>query len=269
LRVADLDRALLFYQGKLGFRLRAQHEQTAYLSATGEEPDHLRLTERPGAKPKPRRTTGLFHAAIRLPSRKALADVLLRLLRQHVEPQGFSDHGVSEAIYLSDPDGNGLELYADRPRSEWAHRAGQVVMVTEPLDMNGLLAHVTDEAGATGLDPKTDIGHVHLQVADLAKTEEFYHGQLGFEVTQRSYPGALFFAAAGYHHHIGANIWAGRSLPRPPEDAAGLMAFSVVAPNVGDRASHRVVEDPDGNRIELITDSRPEAGPNREIANTD
>ncbi len=256
MRVADLDRALLFYEKQLGFHERVRNDRTVYLSATGQEPDHLRLTEFPGAKPKPRRTTGLFHVAIRLPSRQALADTLARLVRQHVNPQGFANHGVSEAIYLSDPDGTGVELYADRPRSEWMYREGEVTMITDPLDVNGLLALAPKNSGASELDRGADIGHVHLQVSDLVRTEEFYRGELGMEVTQRSYPGALFFAFGQYHHHVGANVWAGRNVPRPPENTAGLAAFSMVAPKTSQPASDRVVEDPDGNRIELTADAR-------------
>ncbi len=153
--------------------------------------------------------------------------------------QGGADHGVSEALYLADPDGNGLELYRDRPRSEWRWSDGQVAMVTDPLDAAGLLGTISPAEGWPGLDPRTVIGHVHLHVSDLARAETFYHGLLGLDVTQRSYPGALFLAAGGYHHHLGVNIWAGRGAPPPPEDAVGLIAFAVDVPD--DDVWHQII----------------------------
>lgn len=230
LQVRDLGRSLAFYRDLLGFREIGREGATVLLSATGALPPMWVLTARLGARPKPPRTTGLYHVAIRLPTRRDLAQVFQRLLAHGWPFQGFSDHGVSEALYLPDPDGNGLEIYRDRPRDQWPWREGRLAMVTQPLDVEDLLREA--EAGpAQGLPPGTDIGHVHLHVADLEEAEAFYCGVLGLEVTQRDYPGARFFAAGGYHHHVGTNIWAGRGAPPPPPDAVGLLAFTLVVPD--------------------------------------
>ncbi len=234
LRVTDLDRALGFYRDLLGFRELEREGATVSLSATGTRPVHLLLTAQRGAQPKPPRTTGLFHVAIRLPDRAALASLFQRLLARDWPLQGAADHAVSEAIYLADPDGNGLELYADRPRDTWTRSAdGQIVMVTDPLDARDLLAQARDSAAWDGIAPGTDIGHVHVQVSDLARSETFYAGLLGLGVTQRGYPGALFLAADGYHHHLGVNIWAGQGAPPPPADAVGLITFALRLPDAG------------------------------------
>jgi catechol 2,3-dioxygenase len=133
---------------------------------------------------------------------------------------------VSEAIYLSDTDGNGVELYADRPRSQWRREQGEVAMVTTPLDLDNLMA---SSRPATADPPgPPDLGHIHLNVDDLAVAERFYSEFLGMAVTQRSYPGALFFAAGGYHHHIGANIWAGKTAP--PANSVGLISYRLEVP---------------------------------------
>ena len=232
LRVRDLDNALDFYQLILGLRVIERDGDVASLSASGAPPALLVLEGRPDALPRPYRSTGLYHFAILLPDRRALAQALLRLARRRWPLQGASDHLVSEALYLADPEGNGIELYADRPRSAWQIRPdGEIAMATEPLDVDALLR----EAGPAYDDdatmhPGAVIGHVHLNVSDLGAAESFYRGVLGFDVTTRSYPGALFLAAGGYHHHIGTNIWAGRGAPRPPEGAAGLVHFEVIVP---------------------------------------
>lgn len=267
LRVADVARSLDFYRDRLGLREIRRDGGTVHLSATGAEPAHLILTEQPNAQRKPRRSIGLYHVAIRLPNRKRLAETFRQLIVNKVEFGGFSDHVVSEALYLDDPDGNGLELYRDRPREEWRTRNGMVEMDTKPLDLEDLLAQAGDEP-YTGIDPATDIGHVHLHVSSLPRAEAFYSGVLGFDVMQRNYPGALFVAAGGYHHHLGLNTWAG-STP-PPADAVGLIAYSLVIPNAAaydrliarayeagtpvERASdgRTFVRDQDGNSIELV-----------------
>jgi catechol 2,3-dioxygenase len=232
LQVADLNRSLGFYRDLLGFRLVSLDGPMAMLSATGQAPYHVLLTERPGARRKPPRTTGLYHVAIRYPSRRSLARTLRRLMENEWPFEGFADHKVSEALYLTDPDGNGVELYADRPRDGWLLQGGQVVMATDPIDLQNLLAEVAaDTAAWDGADPGTDIGHVHLHVSDLARAEAFYHGLLGLDVTQRGYPGALFLSAGGYHHHLAVNVWAGVGAPPPPLDAAGLVSFALYIPD--------------------------------------
>ncbi len=277
LQVRDRERALAFYRDLLGFREIGREGATVLLSAAGSLPPLLALTERPGARPKPPRTTGLYHVAIRLPTRRDLARALRRLLEHGWPFQGFSDHGVSEALYLADPDGNGLEIYRDRPREQWPWWAGRLRMVTKPLDVEDLLREATPEPW-DGLPAGTDIGHIHLHVADLDEAEAFYSGILGLEVTQRDYPGARFFAAGGYHHHVGTNVWAGRGAP-PPADAVGLRAFALVVPEEAAWAGIRAralaaglpvregpsvlfLRDPSANRLQVVLEDRfvPEEG---------
>jgi len=275
LQVSDLNHALKFYQELVGFKTISRNGETATLSATGQLPAHIILSARADAKPKPPHTTGLFHTAIRFPNRRELARVFRRLLEQRWPFQGFADHIVSEALYLADPDGNGVELYTDRPRDQWRRRNGEVEMATDPLDVDDLLREIeNDSTPWNGVHPNTDIGHVHLHVSDLQKAEAFYHGVLGFDVTQRSYPGALFISAGGYHHHIGLNIWAGKGAPSPPPEAVGLLSFSINIPdgetldilkqrlqsagflveNKNDLINQPmlVTRDQDGNRVELV-----------------
>lgn len=232
LQVSDLGRALAFYRDLLGFRQAGENGTGTALSATGKPPYHVVLAERSGAQAKPRGTTGLYHVAIRYPSQLELARTFERLVSHRWPFQGFADHWVSEALYLADPDGNGLELYVDRPRLQWRQEGGQIAMATEPLDVEALLALATAEPEPwSGVHPETDIGHVHLQVSGLAEAEAFYQGLLGLEVTQRGYPGALFLAAGGYHHHVGVNVWAGVGAPPPPPGAAGLLSFALRLPD--------------------------------------
>jgi catechol 2,3-dioxygenase len=229
LTVSHLDRSLDFYQHSLGFQLHKRQGDTAYLGAGG--PDLLLLTERPGAR-QVSGVTGLYHFAILTPSRLALAQSLQRLVATRTPVQGFSDHGVSEAIYLSDPDGNGIEIYRDRPRSEWPWQDGQLAMVTDPLDIEGILAELGSQPEPwSGLAPQTTLGHVHLHVARIKEAEAFYCGILGFKLMQRFGYSASFISAGGYHHHIGANIWAGLDAPPPPADAVGLRYFTINLPD--------------------------------------
>lgn len=230
LRVADLGRALDFYQGALGLDLTDEADGSAALSAGDGRP---LIQLRDGAeRRRPRHTTGLYHYALLVPERAALARALLGLRERDWPIRGLSDHAVSEAAYLADPDGNGIEIYADRPRELWRHDGGELHMTTDPLDLRGLLAEVGPEPGPWGgLPAGTTVGHIHLHVADLAAAEAFYHGGLGLDVTARGYPGALFFSAGGYHHHVGVNIWAGEGAPRPPADAAGLIDWELLVPD--------------------------------------
>lgn len=253
LRVKSLERELAFYRELLGFNdveLASDDERsdsTVALSPSGQPPPQILLTESPQAPPRPPRTTGLFHVAIRFPNRVELAKTVLRLVQRGYPIHGASDHLVSEAIYLADPEGNGIELYCDRPESEWKWSNGEIAMATEPLDVEALLQEAEGKPWA-GIHPQTDIGHIHLNVSSLSGAEEFYSKHLGFDVTTRSYPGALFMAAGGYHHHIGANIWAGRNAPRPPENSLGLIGFGIAVPH---RAS-QTLTDADGIQVELV-----------------
>ncbi|MFN8560415.1 MAG: VOC family protein [Anaerolineae bacterium] len=244
----------------LGFTVVEQDSATVTLAASPDEPPIITLTEHPDAQRKPQRSTGLYHVAILMPDRAALGRVLRRLLVRRYPLGGASDHGVSEALYLSDPDGNGLEIYRDRPRSEWRMDGDQVAMVSEALDLESVLAEAHEQD--SGVAPGTIIGHVHLHVADLDRAEAFYGGKLGFDMMMRwSQYGAYFMAAGGYHHHLGLNIWAGR-MP-PPANAVGLESFTVAIP--GEAAWRQAVErtgatvdghiaratDPDGGTVLL------------------
>jgi catechol 2,3-dioxygenase len=180
-------------------------------------------------------TTGLYHFAVLVPSRLDLARSLRRLVETNTPLDGASDHGVSEALYLSDPDGNGIEIYRDRPRAEWPRVNGRLNMTVDPLDVEGLLAE--SAPADDGLDPDTVIGHVHLHVSSLPEAEAFYAGVLGFDVTERYGRGALFVSAGGYHHHLGLNTWAGVGLPPAPEGSLGLRRFEIRFPDAASRAT--------------------------------
>ena len=197
------------------------------LSPGAKLPALLVLSEDRNATPRLPRSNGLFHFALRYSGREDLARAYRRLVDADYPVDGASDHGVSEAIYLSDPEGNGVELYADRPRAQWRRDHGQVAMVTEPLALEDLLSTTTEEPKA-GDALRPDLGHIHLHVADLGASERFYTEFLGLAVTQRSYPGALFFAAGGYHHHIGVNVW-GRRVASPP-NSVGLLSYRFEVP---------------------------------------
>jgi len=231
LTVADLDRSERFYRDVLGFRELARDGDTLALTADGATP-LLELTELLGAPPKPARATGLYHFAILTPSRLDLARSLRQLAEMRYPLSGASDHLVSEALYLDDPDGNGIEIYRDRPRAEWPRMGGQIRMATDPLDVDGILAELErDDRPWDGLAPATTIGHMHLHVADLKAAEAFYHGVLGFDIIVRYGPSALFVSAGGYHHHIGLNTWAGVGAPPAPAGSAGLRHFVVRLPD--------------------------------------
>ncbi|HET8679168.1 MAG TPA: VOC family protein, partial [bacterium] len=236
LTVADLERSLRFYGEVLGLQVAGRHDGTVTLATTPDAPRApaiVVLSALPGASPQPPRTTGLYHLAILMPSRTALARSLAHLIETRYRLQGASDHLVSEALYLADPEGNGIELYADRPRDQWPRRGDRIAMATDPLDLENLLA----ELGGAGdrrefaLDPATRIGHMHLRVSDLATAEAFYVGLLGFDVTVRDYPGALFVSAGGYHHHIGMNTWGSAGAPPPAPDSAGLRDYTIRLPD--------------------------------------
>ena len=225
LRVRALQPMLRFYCGTLGLRLIAGNPRRSELSATGRTPALLVLDEDPEAKPAPPDSAGLFHIAFLYPDRGALAAGVRRVVERRHPLEGASDHGVSEAIYLSDPEHNGLELYVDRPPELWSHRGRDVAMFTAPLNLNDLLS----EANSTGYEyaapPALRIGHIHLRVSDLQRAEAFYSQALGFEIRQRDLPGALFMGREGYHHHIGANTWFSRRAA--PTGALGLSHFAI------------------------------------------
>jgi catechol 2,3-dioxygenase len=230
LTVSDFKRSLPFYQDVLGLQLNRREYDTVYLGAGGK--DILVLTENPSAKRAPR-TTGLYHFAILVPSRFVLAQSLKRIAEMQVPVHGFADHLVSEAIYLPDPDENGIEIYRDRPRNEWYDARGNLRMATDPLDLDDLIRELDgrDEPWR-GFDPETKLGHMHLHVAHIAAAEKFYVDVLGFDLMARYGPSASFTSAGGYHHHIAFNTWAGIGVPPPPPDSIGLREFVIRLPNV-------------------------------------
>jgi len=231
LRVKDLEKSLNFYSYLLGFKEINKTDKEAILSAGRKEPYTLRLVEDKNAKFAHRDNTGLYHIAILLPSRKELARVFLRLFNKEVKFHGFSDHLVSEAIYLADPDENGIELYIDKPKELWQWNKGEVEMASLPLDLNVITKELDDKDVWNGIHPDTKIGHIHLKASSIAKAEHFYSGIVGFNVTTASYPGALFMSAGGYHHHIGANVWHSRNGTPPPENSLGLISFTIKVPD--------------------------------------
>jgi catechol 2,3-dioxygenase len=238
LRVADLDRVRTYYERTIGLQADG--------TALGADTPLIELIDDPDAPPPPSGSTGLFHLAILVPDRPSLARAIRRVVASGERFTGASDHFVSEALYLRDPEGNGIEIYRDRPRSEWEYGAnGELRMGTVALDVDSILA----EAGDDGEMPDgTRIGHVHLHVADLDASEAFYAGDLGLDVMVRSYPGALFLAHDGYHHHVGLNTWQGEGAPAPPEGSRGLEDFELVLPD----ADARTVADPSGNRVRVL-----------------
>ncbi|MBX5456126.1 MAG: VOC family protein [Thermogemmatispora sp.] len=242
LTVADLERERRFYEEVLGFQLIGRSERQIWLGAAdmegqAEEPTIkkqplLLLIEQAEAPRPPSWSTGLYHFAILVPSRPALARSLAQLAASRYPLGGYADHLVSEALYLSDPEGNGIEIYRDRPRETWHWQNGQVAMATDPIDLRAMLTEGQAELEKQpwrGLPAGTTIGHVHLRVADLRQAEHFYHQLLGLAVTARM-PGALFVSAGGYHHHLGLNTWESRGAPAPPEGSLGLRLFSIELP---------------------------------------
>jgi catechol 2,3-dioxygenase len=233
LQVSDLGRSLAYYQEVIGLRVQQQDADSAALARHGDDRILMRLQTRPGVSPARPGALGLYHVAILLPDRAALGRFAAHLSGRHVRI-GAADHLVSEALYLWDPDGLGIEVYADRPRASWQHRARQLVMATDPLDMTDLVA-AGDGRAWDGLPSGTVMGHVHLHVGDLDEADAFYHRALGFDRMVWDYPGALFLAAGGYHHHLGTNTW---SPGRPARaDEARLIEWSLVVPGGEDAAA--------------------------------
>src|SRR3954453_5550297 len=227
LRVADLGGQREFYEQAIGLSALDLADGLARLGVDGTPV--VELSAGPEAPPRPPRTTGLFHLAILVPDRRELAAALARAVRAGARVSGASDHLASEALYLNDPEGNGIEIYRDRPRADWRYEGSGIQMSTLPLDIDRLLAELPEgDPGTGGMPSGTRIGHVHLNVADLDDAERFYSQLLGLDITVRAYPGALFLSTGGYHHHIGVNTWFGPGAPAPPEGARGLEWFELL-----------------------------------------
>ena len=226
LRVSDLKRSLSFYDIVLGFRVLGQSEGFAALGAAGNDRVLLELHETRGSGPAAQRgRLGLYHFAILLPDRASLGRFIQYAGKMGIR-LGSADHLVSEALYLRDPDDLGIEIYADRPRDTWRRVGSEIAMAADPLDLEGLLRAAGDEEWQR-MPAGTVIGHMHLHVGDLQQAREFYSDALGFDVTTASYPGALFLAAGGYHHHLGTNTWAGADARPTREDEAGLIEWTI------------------------------------------
>ncbi|HSK08383.1 MAG TPA: VOC family protein [Vicinamibacterales bacterium] len=233
LQVSNLERSVHFYETVIGFHVLARTPDSASLGAQDDERALLWLESPEGARPATGGTFGLYHFAVLLPDRTALGRLAAHLSRARVRA-GMADHLVSEAIYLSDPDGLGIEVYADRPRGAWRYDRRELVMTTEPLDARKLAEAGGGEAWQ-GLPAGSRIGHLHLHVGDLRQAEAFYHAALGFDKAVWSYPGALFFSAGGYHHHLGTNTWGRRD--KAADDEARLLRWELLVPGDGDAAA--------------------------------
>ena len=234
LAVADLERSLDYYGRCIGMEPLDTDGRRAALGAGGRR--LLELEERPDATRDPA-AADLFHFALLLPSRRALGGQLARLIATDTPLTGASDHGVSEALYLRDPDGHGIELYADRPRATW-YEDGRLRMGTTALDLDDLLeAGRAGGDGGSGLPPGTVIGHIHLETFDMSRSKSFYVGQLGMAVTTER-PGATFMSVGGYHHHLAANTWGRKTRPAPVgRDHIGMLWYEMEVPDRGSLAS--------------------------------
>jgi catechol 2,3-dioxygenase len=268
LTVSDLERSLEYYRKVVGLEALEQGAGRASLGADSTE--LLGLVEEPGAQPSDG-YTGLFHFALLVPDRPSLARWLAQAVRDRVPLTGLSDHYVSEAIYLRDPDRHGIEIYADRPRELWEGRVGER-MTTGPLDVEDLLGEA--DGDFDGMPAGTTMGHVHLKVASIPRTVEFYRDVLGFDLVVERVPQAAFLSAGGYHHHLGANTWESAGAPPPPAGSAALRHATVVLPSAETRdeavrrvadagqepeatATGTLVRDPSGNAVVLTATAAP------------
>jgi len=266
IKVENLQRSLHYYQEIIGFEVLEHTATTAKLTTDGKT-SILSLEQPENVIPKQGRTTGLYHFAILMPQRSDLANIVTHLLNKG-ERFGSSDHLVSEALYLNDPDGNGIEIYTDRDPAEWSWQDEEVAMTVDPLDFQDLASAAVPGETWKGMPVGTVMGHIHLHVSELQKTEDFYVNGLGFEVVNRFGTQALFFSTGKYHHHIGVNTWNGVGAPTPPENSVGLESFTLILPNeearkqvvanlkqiganVFEENHQMITRDPSGNTIEL------------------
>lgn len=251
LNVTDLSRSTAFYEQVIGFRVLTGSTTKVELTADGKTP-LLTLIQPKDVQRKEARTTGLYHFAILLPTRQALASLVPHLVQQGIQ-LGSSDHKVSEALYFADPDGNGIEIYRDRLPEEWTWQGDSVEMTVDPLDFNDLLAKETVSEW-TGLPHDTVMGHIHLHVDDLQAAEQFYTQALDFEVVTRYGHQALFIADNRYHHHIGLNVWNGVGAPQPAKHSVGLVHFTLDVKNASKQKELAKRLEASGARVEWMTE---------------
>jgi catechol 2,3-dioxygenase len=256
LQVSDLSRSIEYYETTLGLRVHESSAGAAVLTPRGDATPLLLLHEKSGIAPAPPRGAfGLFHFAVLLPERAALGRFVAHLGRLGVRA-GAANHLVSEALYLTDPDGLGIEVYADRPRETWQYAGGEIRMTTDPLDVGDLVAAGGDVRW-NGAPAGTTMGHVHLHVGNLDEAERFYGDTLGFDVTMRGYPGARFFAAGGYHHHLGTNTWSPG--PAATDGQARLLDWELIVPG----AEGRTLVDPWGTTVKISPGLPIDSNPRR------
>lgn len=269
LKVANLIKQVDFYQNYIGLDVLDSSYDSAELGIqeTGEVLLELKKVEKPNSRLK---KTGLFHIAFLLPTRKDLGNILYALIKKQASISGASDHGYSEAIYLQDSEGNGIEIYRDKPKEEWDIREnGRIVGITAEMDANGVLA-AKDENVVERLPKGTTIGHVHLSVSDLGATEDFYTKLMGLSLKDQFGDQARFFAAGEYHHHIGSNTWLGEGIPAAEEQDLGLNFFTVIIPDannferlkdtvekvdvaeIGSNKNELVLLDPNGIKVKVL-----------------
>lgn len=266
IKVEKLERSLQFYKDILGFDILERSDSSAKLTTDGKT-SILSLEQPENVVPKQGRTTGLYHFALLLPTKTDLANIVVHLVEKGVR-FGSSDHLVSEALYLNDPDGNQIEIYIDRDPSEWDWNGEEVDMAVDPLDFERLLTNIVPGKTWKGMPEETLMGHIHLHVAELQKTEEFYVKGLGMDVVNRYGTQALFLSSGKYHHHIGVNTWNGVGAPKPPKNGVGLESYTLILPTEEARdgivdslkkigadvvkENNKVITfDPSGNQIEL------------------
>lgn len=266
IKVENLGRSIRFYQEILGFDILEQSPSKIKLTTDGKT-SILSLEQPENVIPKQGRTTGLYHFALLLPKKSDLANIVVHLSEKGIS-FGSSDHLVSEALYLQDPDGNEIEIYIDRDPSEWTWNGQEVAMAVDPLDFENLLKSIDPKNLWQGMPEATIMGHIHLHVSELIKTEEFYINGLGFDVVNRFGSQALFLSTGKYHHHIGVNTWNGVGAPKPPENSVGMESFTLILSSeeiiketidnllkmgvtVTKEDGRFITYDPSGNRIEL------------------
>lgn len=264
IKVQNLKKSIQFYKEIIGFDILEETTTTAKFTTDGKT-SILSIEQPENAMPKQGRTAGLYHFAILLPTKEDLVNIVVHLAENGVR-LGSSDHLVSEALYLNDPDGNGIEIYIDRDPSEWTWRQEEVVMTVDPLNFERLLEH-RGEAW-NGLPKETLMGHIHLHVSELKDTEKFYVDGLGMDVVSRYSGQALFLSSNKYHHHIAVNVWNGMGAPQPPANSVGLHSYTLVyadekalsdvvsnlneiGATVTEEDGNYITHDPAGNRIEL------------------